>query len=84
MIQAPPDSDQGLTEGPLTIERVALQLGLSRGKVYELCRTGVMPHDRFGRHIVITTQHLKAYEQANRSPDAGTKYRHLSPATPPA
>ncbi len=77
MIQALPDADQGPPEGPLSVDQVALRLGVSKGKVYELCRTGVIPHDRVGTRIVITTQHLKAYQQANRKPVARPSFRHL-------
>jgi excisionase family DNA binding protein len=77
MIQALPDPDQRSSDGPLSVEQVAVRLGVSKGKVYELCRSRVLPHDRVGTRIVITTEQLKAYQQANRSPVAGPTFRHL-------
>ena len=35
----------------LTAEELAAQIGLSRFRLYELCRGGLIPHVRVGRSI---------------------------------
>ena len=44
-----------MTSGPkvVSVPQAALMLGIGRGLAYELCRTGVMPHLRLGRRIVV-------------------------------
>ena len=44
-----------------TVQRAADMLGLSVGRVYELCRIGVIPHVRLHRQIRIDPAQLQAF-----------------------
>lgn len=61
-------------DGPMSAAQAAEQLGVSREKVYELCRTGALLHDRVGKRITITPEQLEQYQTPRLS--AG-QFRHL-------
>jgi excisionase family DNA binding protein len=45
----------------LSVEEVALILGVSVARAYELCRTNLLPHVRLGRQIRINPDRLNAF-----------------------
>ena len=45
----------------MSIKQAAVQLGVSKSKLYELCQDGIMPHTRVGRRITITPAQLAEY-----------------------
>jgi excisionase family DNA binding protein len=77
-LEATAECDIGPSEGPLTVGQAANRLGVSKEKVYGLCRERVMPHDRIGKRIVITLEHFAAFQKANQTPAATTaRFRHI-------
>lgn len=59
-----PTNDQGPDDGPFSVEQVAARLGVSKSKVYQDARIGLLPHRRLGRRMVIDAEQLSIY-QAN-------------------
>ncbi len=59
----------------LSVEEAATVLGISRTKMYELVRSTVVPHLRFGRTLRIPRQSFEAWmnAQANRALDGSVE-----------
>lgn len=59
--------------GPRTMraQAVADRYGLSLARVYELCRTGLIPHIRIGRQIRFDPVRLAEWESAGGSAHSG-------------
>lgn len=58
----------------LSVEQAAHRLGVSRGIVYRLCQDGLMPHNKVGKRITITPEHLAEYQS---SPSPASQLRHV-------
>ena len=53
--------------GLLTANEVAVLLNLSQTKIYELARTGELPHYRFGSSVRFNQQEVQDYIQSCKS-----------------
>ena len=53
--------DGTVMESLLTVRDAAVVLRLPRGRVYELCRSGVIPHVRLCRQIRIDPVRLRSF-----------------------
>lgn len=75
-----PQTKSAPSEGPFSIEQAAARLGLSKSKLYEDARRGLLPHKRVGRRVVVTLDQLQTYQATieDKPPTVRTKFRHLS------
>ena len=61
----------------MTVKEVAEQLGVSRGLVYKLVRTGHLESYRIGAAIRISPEHLQRYLEQPPSNGRPRRFRHL-------
>ncbi len=56
-------SERTITDGALSVQAAAIQLGVSKETVYKLCADGTLTHNRIGRRITITPEQLAEFQQ---------------------
>ncbi len=61
---AAPGQDGGERLGLVTAQWVAGYLGVSRARVFELCREDLMPHTRLGRSLRFSPRQVIAWAES--------------------